>query len=174
MTTTATANTAERRIELYLRGDTYGTYDRQADTLDRVAALDERGVVDETAVDASWQRVRTPELDSRDGALATYEEFREWAGENDYSLAPAFERRQRSYVGTDVVHDVVSFPVISLAVYDGPALRAVFPCADGDGDLHFTVGDCLDAFEDGEASWLDRFSSVGVDRAEPRLDAVAQ
>ena len=169
MTTPAT----DHRIELYLRGDTYGSYDRQQQILERVEALDAAGVVDETDVDASWQRIRTPEQDSRDEALETFDEFRAWATENGYQLEPAFERRQRSYIGTDVVHDVVVFPMVSLAVYEDTDLQAVFPCADESGEIHFTVQDCLDAFESGETEWFEQFASVAVDRAGPRLTVSA-
>ncbi|MFB6140078.1 MAG: HTH domain-containing protein [Halosimplex sp.] len=161
--------TTDKRIELYLRGDTYGSYDRQQRILERVAELESAGVVTETDVDASWQRIRTPEQDSRDEALRTYEEFGDWASENGYRLEPAFQRRQRSYIGSDVVHDVVVFPMASLAVYEGSDLQAVFPCADESGEIHFSVGDCLDAFEAGEREWFERFAPVSVDRAAPRL-----
>ena len=166
MTTEATT---ARRVELYLRGDTYGTYDRQKAILDRVSELEEEGVVTDADVDTSWQRIRTPELDCRDGALETYEEFRAWAAENGYSLEPAFQRRQRSYIGTDLVHEVLVFPTASLAVYEGTDLQAVFPCSGEDGDVHFSVQDCLDALEDGDESWLEQFIPVTVDREEPRL-----
>ncbi|QLH79240.1 hypothetical protein HZS55_18935 [Halosimplex rubrum] len=164
-----TTNTSDQRIELYLRGDTYGSYDRQQRILGRVEDLEAEGVVTDTEVDASWQRIRTPEQDSRDEALATYEEFGEWASENGYRLEPAFERRQRSYIGTDAVHDVVVFPMASLAVYEGSDLQAVFPCADETGAINFTVQDCLDAFEAGESEWFEQFAPVTVDRASPRL-----
>jgi hypothetical protein len=162
--------TATRRVELYLRGDTYGTYDRQQAILERVRDLEDSGVVDETAVDASWQRIRTPEQDSRDGAIATYEEFGEWAETNGYRLEPAFERRNRSYIGTDAVREVVVFPVVSLAVYRDDELRSVFPCSDESDTVHFTVGDALEAFEAGEAGWFEQFAAVTVDRTEPLLD----
>ena len=162
--------TASRRVELYLRGDTYGTYDRQQAILERVRGLASDGVVDETSVDASWQRIRTPEQDSRDGALATYEEFGEWARTNGYRLEPAFERRHRGFMGTDTVREVVVFPLASLAVYEDDELRSVFPCSDESGTVHFTVGDCLEAFEDGDDGWFDQFDSVTVDRTEPLLD----
>jgi len=164
-------STATRRVELYLRGDTYGTYDRQQAILGRVQDLESAGVLAGAEVDASWQRIRTPEQDSRDGAIATYEEFREWAAENGYSLEPAFERRHRSYIGTDVVHDVVNFPLVSLAVYEDSDLQAVFPCSDDGGEVHFGVQDCLDALEDRDPGWIEQFSPVTVDRVEPRLTA---
>lgn len=161
--------TATRRIELYLRGDTYGTYDRQKVILDRISALEEEGVVTDADVDTSWQRIRTPELDCRDGALETYEEFLAWAEENGYSLEPAFQRRQRSYIGTDLVHEVLVFPTASLAVYEDTDLQAVFPCSGESGEVYYSVQDCLDALEDSEESWLEQFVPVTVDRDEPRL-----
>jgi hypothetical protein len=160
----------DRRVELYLRGDTYGTYERQQAILDRVRALLEGDVVAETSVETDWQRVRTPEHDGRDGALATVAEFETWAVENGFSLEPAFERRQRSFLGLEEVREVVVFPIASLAVYHGPDLQAVFPCADG--EITYSVQDCLDAFEDGTVEeWLERFAAVSVDRSGPRLDA---
>jgi hypothetical protein len=162
--------TASRRVELYLRGDTYGTYDRQQAILERVRGLESDGVVDETSVDASWQRIRTPEQDSRDGALATYEEFGEWAQRNGYRLEPAFERRHRGYMGTDTVREVVVFPLASLAVYEDEKLRSVFPCSEESGTVHFTVADALDAFEAGDDDWFEQFDVVSVDRTEPLLD----
>jgi hypothetical protein len=157
------------RVELYLRGDTYGSYDRQQRILQRVEGLESDGIVAETDVDASWQRIRTPEQDSRDEALETYEEFREWAVENGYQLEPAFQRRNRSYIGTDVVDEVVVFPMVSLAVYDENDLKAVFPCADESGEIHFSVQDCLAAFEREDTDWFEQFAPISVDRASPRL-----
>jgi hypothetical protein len=165
--------TPTRRVELYLRGDTYGTYDRQGEVLRRVDTLADSGVVSEASVEASWARIRTPEQDTRDGALLTYEEFSEWADANGYSLEPAFQRRQRSYIGTDTVHEVVVFPMASLAVYDDETLQAVFPCSSEDGSVHYAVQDALEAFEAGEESWFEQFAAVSVDRAQPRLDTVS-
>ena len=101
--------------------------------------------------------------------MATYREFTEWAERNGTSLSPAFERRTRSYLGLDRVDEVVVFPVVSLALYEGERLRAVFPCSDG--DRTYTVPDCLDAFERGDADWVAQFEGVTVDRTTPRLDA---
>jgi glutathione S-transferase len=169
-----TTSQSTRRVELYLRGDTYGTYDRQQAILDRIRDLEADGTVADASVEADWQRVRTPEQDSRDGALDTYEEFVDWASENGYSLEPAFERRQRGYLGTDTVHDVVVFPVVSLAVYDGQDLEAVFPASSAEGDVHFTVPDALEAFERGDLDdYLAKFATISVDRTEPLLDAVS-
>lgn len=157
-----------RRAELYLRGDTYGTYDAQQAVLRRVRELEAADVFDESMVAQEWERIRTVDEDRRDGALATYEEFSEWAQRNGHSLEPAFEERTRSYVGLDRADEVVVFPVVSLAVYEGERLEAVFPCSDG--QRTYRVQDCLYAFERGDEAWLAQFDAVTVDRTEPLLE----
>lgn len=157
------------RAELYLRGDTYGTFDAQQQVLNRVKRLEANGVFSDSMVAGEWQRIRTMAEDKRTGALATHAEFRDWAQRNDSSLEPAFERRTRSYVGMEEVDDIVVFPVVSLAIYDDRQLQAVFPCSNGDHT--YTVGDALDAFERGDEEWLAQFDSVTVGRTEPWLDS---
>jgi hypothetical protein len=157
------------RAELYLRGDTYGTFNAQQQVLNRVNRLEANGVLAESMVAGQWQRIRTMAEDSRSGALATYEEFKEWAQRNGFSLEPAFERRAREYIGMDNSDRIVVFPVVSLALYDEMTLQAVFPCSDG--DTTYTVGDALEAFERGDDAWLSQFDAVTVDRTEPWLDS---
>jgi len=160
---------AERRAELYLRGDTYGTFEAQQALLDRVRALESGDALVDVDVEWSWEHIRTIGEDHRDGALATYSDFADWAERNGYGLAPAFEQRSRGYVGLDRVDDVVVFPVASLAVYEETDLQAVFPCADD--DVNYRVQDCLDALERGEEDWLAQFEPVTVDRTSSRLEA---
>jgi len=157
------------RAELYLRGDTYGTFDAQQQVLNRVNRLEANGVFADSMVAGEWQRIRTMAEDKRSGALATYEEFADWADRNGFSLEPAFERRNRTYVGMDRVDDVVVFPIVSLAIYDETRLQAVFPCTHD--EYTHTAGDALDAFERGDEAWLAQFDTVTVDRTEPWLDA---
>lgn len=161
--------TTHLRAELYLRGDTYGTFDAQQQVLNRVNRLEANGVFSESMVAGQWQRIRTMAEDARSGALATYEEFEDWAQRNGSSLEPAFEKRTRDYIGMDRSERIVVFPVVSLALYDETTLQAVFPCSDG--DTTYTVGDALDAFERGDDAWLSQFDTVTVDRTEPWLDA---
>jgi hypothetical protein len=156
------------RAELYLRGDTYGTFDAQQQVLNRVNRLEANGVFADSMVAGEWQRIRTMAEDKRSGAIATYEEFNDWADRNGHSLEPAFERRTRSYVGMDRVDEVVVFPVVSLALYDGATMEAVFPCTDA--ERTYTVGDALEAFERGDENWLAQFDSVTVGRTEPWLE----
>jgi len=158
----------QRRAELYLRGDTYGTYEAQQEVLRRVARLEADDVIAASSVAEECQRIRTMNEDRRDGALATYGEFAEWGQRNGFALEPAFERRTRSYVGLNRVDDVVVFPVVSLAVYEGERLQAVFPCSDE--ERNYRVQDCLDAIERGDEDWLAQFDAVTVDRTEPLLE----
>ena len=158
----------ERRAELYLRGDTYGTFDAQQAVLNRMRTLEAEDVLDAASVDGGWQRVRTIDEDGRAGALATYREFDSWARRNGYSLGPAFEERQRAYMGLERLDDVVVFPVVTLAMYEDDQLRGVFPCSDG--DQVYRVNDCLDALEAGDEEWFARFDSITVDRDSPWLD----
>jgi len=160
---------AERRAELYLRGDTYGTFEAQQELLDRVRGLEAGDAVEDVDVDWAWERIRTIDEDHRDGAVDTYYEFAEWAAQNGYDLGPAFEQRHRGFVGLDRVDDVVVFPVATLAVYDGRELQAVFPCADG--DLIYRVQDCLEALERDDEDYLAQFEPVTVDRTAPHLEA---
>jgi len=156
------------RAELYLRGDTYGTFDAQQQVLNRVKRLEANGVFSDSMLAGEWQRIRTLAEDKRSAALDTYSEFADWAEQNGHSLSPAFEQRTRSYVGLDQVDEVVVFPVVSLAVYDEDDLQAVFPCSDA--ERTYTVGDALEAFERGDEDWLAQFDTLSVDRTEPLLE----
>lgn len=165
---THTTTDSGLRAELYLRGDTYGTFDAQQQVLNRVKRLEANGTFSESIVAGEWQRIRTRAEDARDGALAIYDEFREWAERNGFSLEPAFERRKRSYMGLNRVDEVVVFPVIALAIYEGDRIEGVFPCTDE--ERAYAVGDALDAFDRGDADWLTSFDAVTVDRTEPLLE----
>lgn len=160
------------RAELYLRGDTYGTFDAQQQVLNRVKRLEANGMFSESIVAGEWQRIRTRAEDARDAALTVHGEFEDWAERNGFSLEPAFERRTQSYVGLNRVDEVVVFPVIALAIYEGDRIAGVFPCTDE--DRAYTVGDALDAFERGDADWLTGFEAVTIDRTEPLLEPDAE
>jgi hypothetical protein len=160
------------RIEVYLREDTYGTFDAQRRVLDRLASIEGTGVLGAVGTDR-WDARRTVEYDHREGALSTYGEFEEWARHNDATLGPAFERRIRTTLGGTEAREIVVFPVIALAVYRADRLLAVFPST-VDGD-HYTVHDCLDAFGSGNVDrFLARFTPRAVRRRRPHLrEAVA-
>ena len=163
----APSRSTDYRVELYLRKDTYGTYDAQQRVTDRLDELEADGVLDAIGCD-QWQGIQTMEYEHRSGALATYEEFQDWARHNDARLEPAFDQRIQSKLDRTETVEVVVFPVISLAIYGGERLLAVFPCSVDDD--HFTVRDCLAAFESGNVDrFLSRFAPRNVDRTTPHL-----
>ncbi|MHB9286346.1 HTH domain-containing protein [Halobacteriales archaeon Cl-PHB] len=158
------------RAELYVRSDTFGTYDAQQRALERMQDLEAQGVFDAAHLAATWEGVATYETDFRSEAIRTYEEFADWADANDFSLEPTFDRRPRFVPGSEELQECVVFPVVSLAIYEGETLQAVLPSTD---ELsHYTVHEALEGFERGDIDrWLDRFAGVTVDRSEPRLSA---
>lgn len=161
------------RGELYLRNDTYGTFEAQQDIQNRVGRLVEDGPLGAATVGGCWQSIHAPTEDCRDEAIETFDTFEQWAEHNGFTLEPAFRRRTRTFLGSDREQDVVVFPVVSLALYEGDALQAVFPCSDADGSRHHSVIDCLRAFEARHWEWFDQFRSVTVDRDEPLMEATA-
>lgn len=111
--------------------------------VDRLGALRSAGVVDDVAIE-TWpdEVVLDDENDQRiPEQVATLET---WAMENDLSLRPPFETRTVSpLVGAS--RDVLTLPVMTLAIRDSEGLTGVYPCSDGDRTL--TVTDYLDACE---------------------------
>lgn len=138
--------------ELWLRRDTYGTYDVQQSVRDRVHELESRGVLGDSTVSGWGTEQLTYETDCRSAVLAVLEAFETWAERNDVSLEPAFERRELSPLLSSESYEVAVFPVVCLVLYEGNDLRGVFPVHDDD-EVH-TVEDCLDALEAGEAEEL--------------------
>lgn len=161
-----------RRAEVYLRSDVIGRDEAQQRVLDRIRRLDDRGVFDVAELESTWQGVEIAETDDRPEALRTYDEFADWAEANDFSLAPAFDRRERYVEGTTERREAVIFPVVALAIYVGDQLRAVLPSSDE--FTHYTVQEAIEGFERGDVDrWLSRFRGITVDRTTPHLEATA-
>jgi hypothetical protein len=158
------------RAELYLRGDA-GKALGAREMVNRANRLEANGAFSDSVVAGRWHKCVTPTEDWSSEAMETYEEFRTWAETNDFSLEPAFEERTRSFIGMDDVADVVVFPTVALALYDGDDLEAVFPCTDE--ERTYTVESALEAFERGDEAWLTQFDSVTVGHDGPRLEPSA-
>lgn len=151
-----TGTTDQLWAELWLRQDTYGTYEAQQEVLDQMERLEETGVLDTSTVTGWGKEVLTVEASVRSEALVALESFEDWAEEAGVSLEPGFERRTESPLLSTGTYEVAVFPVVCLALYEGNDVCGVFPCTDGE-DVH-TVKDALD--------------TLAVDGAEPLLDAV--
>ena len=171
MTDHSTMTTDEPiRAELYLRGDAHDALGVQ-EMVTRTDRLEANGVFSESLVAGEWHRCHTRTEDWRSEAMEAYEEFREWAEANGFSLEPGFQQRTRSFIGMDDVEEVVVFPVVALALYEADELTAVFPCTDG--ERTHTVESALAAFERGDEDWLTQFDPITVDHTEPRLEPEA-
>jgi len=141
------------RAEVYVRSllpD--GHSEQQADTLDRVAALVEDGVVGERRVRVCGRQVPAALGATRTSVgerlVTRLAAFQEWARRNDCSLAPAMELRTVDDSLADVQYRALRLPAVLLAEYRDGDLRCVTP--HHDGDTFRGVADRLDELAAGE------------------------
>ena len=128
-------------VTLYVRTPApMATKERQASVLGRLDALRAAEVLDDVTV-TYWVRQATND----DAVMPSVGALEEWAEANDVTLAPAFDRHDRSnwYTGHDDV--VVSLPVICLAVFEDEDIVSVYPHRGRNGNL--SVSDGLDRLE---------------------------
>lgn len=138
------------------------------ETLSRLRSLERTGAIAELCIESWGQRecavitegAEKPDIES------LIEEFRAWANRNDYSLGPAYERREVSSMFCEDSHVQHVVPIVAIAVYEDDTLRGVAPCADEDGT--YTVHDCIDAIERGSDEF-DGFA-IGSSEREPRSE----
>jgi hypothetical protein len=77
-------------------------------------------------------------------AVETFEQFERWADDRGLSVRPAFDvKTVSSIVGR--TRELLTLPMMSLAVSIDGDLVGVFPCSDG--ERTWTIVDCLDAYE---------------------------
>jgi hypothetical protein len=109
----------------------------QIEVVDCLRALAEDGSIDDLDVDvwgASMGVARTADRDPG-RVRETVTEYERWAADRGYTLRPAFDRRNPRSAGDGAgSHDRVVTPLLTLAVYVGGELRAVYPHVD-DGDV---------------------------------------
>ncbi|WP_135302861.1 HTH domain-containing protein [Haloarcula amylovorans] len=133
--------THTRRLAVYVRSPVSdATEQRQTATLARADSLRQQGLVDDVRV-TYWNRLATASNATEADDITAMEA---WAAEHDCSLAPAFDRHDRSsaFTGRD---SVVTLPVICLVVYEDDEIAGVYPHAGPEG--HCTVADGLDRIE---------------------------
>jgi len=118
---------------------------RQIEVIDRLSALDSAaaGIADFDV--QTWpDKVVYSDHTKRSDVVRAYDTIRSWADEHDREIEPPFERRTvTSLVGR--TEDILTLPVLCLAVYEDGDLRAVLPCRDADRTCE--IIDFLDAFE---------------------------
>lgn len=129
---TPTERKGDRRVVLSLRETLPEPAARQRDRLaDRLRELEAAGQVDSFEVTTCPKRIRREAPDAvtaRDRYLA----FSRWARARGVRLRPFFATRECYAADTGELCDWLVFPAITLAVYDGGDLVAVYPHADGE------------------------------------------
>jgi hypothetical protein len=74
--------------------------------------------------------------------LDRYEDARSWASENEVSLSPFFESHRTYHPDSGAVREMVTLPVLWLALTDGSSVTAVYPHVDSEVE---TVSSALTA-----------------------------
>jgi hypothetical protein len=118
------------RITAFVRDDVpVLTRPRQNEIAIRLDRLQQAGTVTASDVVEWGRRVSLEDgLGPQDGlALATYARFAAWAHRADASLDPFFQTRTCYCWQTCDRYEALVLPVVSLAVHEAGALRAVYP-----------------------------------------------
>lgn len=141
-TTAGDASEAEGiTVRLWTRRPVSGA---RTEVIDRLSAFRSEGTIADFEVETWPDEVVVTEQSRHSSVVDVHERFSVWADEAGVSIEPPFDRRTvTSLVGRS--EEVLSLPVLCLAVYDGEDLRGVFPCDDGTDT--WTVTDYLDACE---------------------------
>jgi len=117
------------KAKLYLRDSAPAAARiEQQKTVGRLQALEAAGDVDEFVVE-SWPTRVTMGTPETVPALATFEEFSDWARAHGASLHPAFDQHASHSLYTGTRFTTTVFPVMCLAVYENDELRSVYPHA---------------------------------------------
>ncbi len=142
-----------------------------AETLDRLTALEHRGVVDAVDVqiwgreiDLSGRAVRTA---CGQSLLRRLEAIRQWADDNDRKL-PGFETlRTESHPLTGADRETLQLPPVALVEYRDGAVVHVTPHATR--SEVYTVTDRIDDLEDAAASEAAEPAEVETEEATDRF-----
>jgi len=120
--------------------------------IDRLNSLDADDAIAEFDVQTWPDEIAISEHTEHTRVVERYKEFELWATEADVSITPPFERRTvSSLVGKS--EDVLTVPIMCLAVYDGDTLCGVYPHSDGGQTT--SVADYLDFYESAVATPAD-------------------
>lgn len=130
---TMTADSVQAVVRLRTP-DPSGLNPLQIEAIDRLQTLseDEESPLADLDVDVWGPSIGITQTADRDpvGMRDTVAEFIHWADANGYTLRPAFEWRSADSE-TDGESQIVT-PLITLALYNGERLQAVYPHVDGD------------------------------------------
>ena len=132
------------QLELFVRSSVpAGARDSQSAVRERLRALEADETIEEATVRTWEKRVPVDAGDAERDTHRTYAAFDNWARRRGVSLTPFFDTRECHSSITGESHTALVLPVMSLAVYEGDRLSAVFPHADE--DRSYTVAEALGA-----------------------------
>jgi hypothetical protein len=135
------------RVELFVRPDTFGTQDQQADIRRRLATLDETDVIEDVDL-STWQsrvRLDSPDTEDEARAIERYRSFERWADRENVSLNPFFETWERHSEILEIDYEELVTPVMCVAVFDGSDVVEVAPRREGGETV--TVRECVESLE---------------------------
>lgn len=106
----------------------------QTEIIDRLQTLSEDGPITDLDVDVWGASIGITQTDDRNPVhiREMVAEFEEWASERECTLRPAFEWRSAEPGDEGKRRGRIVTPLITLAVYTGEELQAVYPHVDGD------------------------------------------
>lgn len=121
----------------------------QTEVIDRLQTLsqEEESPIADLGVDIWGASMGITQTDSRDpgDTRERVAEFAQWADEHDCTLRPAFDWRSADSPTEDHTRQQIITPLITLAVYTGTHLQAVYPHMDG--DEVYTIHDGIEVLE---------------------------
>lgn len=137
------------RVDVFHCASMHGTREQQRAVFERLESLADSDGVDRVNREA-WTHELTPDADDDwcENARAAYSRFWNWAHEHDRTLEPAFRTRTVRSMVSEETHEVITFPVVCLAVYADDSLVELAPSTDLATDRTYTVEDCLDDLEE--------------------------
>ncbi|WP_336342797.1 HTH domain-containing protein [Halalkalicoccus ordinarius] len=140
--------TSQLRATLKLRSfPRHGITDVQRRTLARLHRIADVGTLTTIDVDVWGSHAVADSMTDHECAASTetVSDFERWAESHGYTLAPAFAYRESRSMIDDETREVTVVPLVTLAVYEGDRLEAVYPHADGDRVR--TVDDGIETLE---------------------------
>jgi hypothetical protein len=141
------------RAELWMREHSPSIHDRQQIILAQLQNLTESGHLDAYSV-GTWDKhlgtttnESPTEIPTR--TLGKAREFETWADQTGHSL-PGFRRRTQSSLITDTTQEVITPPILCLALYEDETLSEVVPHSGPEG--HHTVTERLQSLTPNDES----------------------
>lgn len=166
-------------IEFWVRDSGTATVsDRQQEVYTTLQEYRDRGQIASVTINRWGNCIRCPQENDNStpsaydsDSWATYCLFKEWATRTGYDLRPAFHHCTRTSFIDGHRSEVISPPLLCLAVNVDSELEAVFPCFDG--EHLWTVADGLALLDSTRSpSWPD-FGHTGLHNPDDTVSNIA-